>query len=154
MQTTFMLFEFSNWDTKLFFGVLLYGGIGATRQWRRRLNLESSADDLKKFEIQLFAGLALLWRLILLLILLPFSPVERTTKTWFSVPHPHAMVWDIPQATTPHIEGSWFSLETKNQISVLFKQKVLFAVLFLVSLAVLEQINPKVDPKTALKLSP
>lgn len=64
------------------------------------------------------------------------------------------MVWDIPQATTPHIEGNWFSLETKNQISVLFKQKVLFDVLFLVSLAVLEQINPKVDPKTALKLSP
>ena len=45
------------------------------------------------------------------------------------------MVWDIPQATTPHIEGNWFSLETKNQISVLFKQEVFFDVLVLTLLS-------------------
>ena len=58
------------------------------------------------------------------------------------------MGWDIPQETTPHTEG-----EMAFKISVVIKDFILNFPLT-VSLAVLEQINRKVDPKTALKLSP
>ena len=57
------------------------------------------------------------------------------------------MGWDIPQETTPHTEG-----EIAIRISVVTKDFILIFPLT-VSLAVLEQINPKVDPKTVLKLS-
>ena len=57
------------------------------------------------------------------------------------------MGWDIPQETTPHTEG-----EMAFRISVVTKDFILIFPLT-VSLAVLEQINPKVDPKTVLKLS-